>query len=534
MILNEHLKLLMKREGKVVLGRYCINLWLLSLVLVATFISIAFSNGSLDYLRDKMEDPFTNWVNIERKDGARIEDFREALADNGIKKQYGFYDVQADSEFGIRMPCIKNNNTHYMEIRYFERMQSDLVAEILKEDNVIGNAVHPNDLTDNSLGFVITQRAFEELGYDLDSIPAYIDYYSYSPRADTLIDEVIYEDGSYGKETYVRAPIPLLAVVKRLPMNMDIIAGKFFLTQWYFAEPSRLNMNNPVYFQNLLFFVSPKAEGRFKDIVKEILPDSIVKDRNADDMVLERTDDLILEHLRTWKRGHIFQLSLGNVQPSVKECQQITKKILSQFPTIDVQRVYDYQTVDKPDEMYQGFSNLSLSFSRLDSISSFDYYAKSKFNVRVEMSQIESKKNFYAVSVMANILSWAMIVFAIVCILIFIVNMLQSYFQKVKRNLGTFKAFGISSSELTRVYVLIMLGITLAAIVIALLVEQLLQWMLPMLGMLKDGEFNLLSLWQGNTWLAIGIIIVATVITVTLVMRNLLKQTPGDLIYDRN
>ena len=154
--------------------------------------------------------------------------------------------------------------------------------------------------------------------------------------------------------------------------------------------------------------------------------------------------------------------------------------------------------------------------------------------MRVEMSQIESKKNFYAVSVMANILSWAMIVFAIVCILIFIVNMLQSYFQKVKRNLGTFKAFGISSSELTRVYVLIMLGITLAAIVIALLVEQLLQWMLPMLGMLKDGEFNLLSLWQGNTWLAIGIIIVATVITVTLVMRNLLKQTPGDLIYDRN
>ena len=112
--------------------------------------------------------------------------------------------------------------------------------------------------------------------------------------------------------------------------------------------------------------------------------------------------------------------------------------------------------------------------------------------------------------------------------------MLQSYFQKVKRNLGTFKAFGISSSELTRVYVVIILAIIFVAIVSALLLTYIAQVSLSWMGIMKDGTFDYLSLWETNTFLAIAIIIVATLVTVKLVMNQLMKQTPGDLIYDRN
>ena len=149
------------------------------------------------------------------------------------------------------------------------------------------------------------------------------------------------------------------------------------------------------------------------------------------------------------------------------------------------------------------------------------------------MSQVSSKENFNAVSVMANILSWAMIVFSMVCIIMFIVNMLQSYFQKVKRNMGTFKAFGISSSELINVYVLILLVIVISAIIISLSVTWLIQLLLPVLGLLKDGQFNYLSLWNMKTVWSVIIVIVATVVTVRVVMTRLLRQTPGDLIYDR-
>ena len=63
-LFKEHQYLLMRRESHVVLGRKAVNLWLLVLVLTATFFSIAFSEGSRSYLDEKMNDPFTNWVNI--------------------------------------------------------------------------------------------------------------------------------------------------------------------------------------------------------------------------------------------------------------------------------------------------------------------------------------------------------------------------------------------------------------------------------------------------------------------------------------
>ena len=97
-----------------------------------------------------------------------------------------------------------------------------------------------------------------------------------------------------------------------------------------------------------------------------------------------------------------------------------------------------------------------------------------------------------------------------------------------------FKAFGISSAELTQAYVLIILAIVFSAVVIALLLTNITQAVLPWLGIMKDGAFNYLSLWGTNTVMAIVIIIASTLLTVILVLHQLMKQTPGDLIYDRN
>ena len=53
---GDYLKLFLKREGKIVLGKNFSNIWLLTAVLTATFLAIAFSNGSLLFLADKMKD----------------------------------------------------------------------------------------------------------------------------------------------------------------------------------------------------------------------------------------------------------------------------------------------------------------------------------------------------------------------------------------------------------------------------------------------------------------------------------------------
>ena len=166
-------------------------------------------------------------------------------------------------------------------------------------------------------------------------------------------------------------------------------------------------------------------------------------------------------------------------------------------------------------------------------LSEFEKYISSEYEVKIEMSQINAKQNFNAVSAMGNILSWAIIAFAIIAIILFIVNLLQSYFQKVKRNLGTFKAFGISNRDLISVYVLILGAIILAAVVLSVSVTWFIQGGLHICGILKDGMFDYLSLWSVKTVCSIAIIVVASVYTVGAVMYKLLKATPGDLIYDR-
>jgi hypothetical protein len=149
------------------------------------------------------------------------------------------------------------------------------------------------------------------------------------------------------------------------------------------------------------------------------------------------------------------------------------------------------------------------------------------------MSQINAKENFNEVSIMANILSWTMIVFAIVCIILFIINLLQSYFQKVKRNLGTFKAFGISNYELIVIYVLIMATTILCAVVISLSATWIIELLLPLLGVQKDAAFGYLALWNSKTLFSVIIIVAAALTTVYWVMHRQLRATPGDLIYDR-
>ena len=207
---------------------------------------------------------------------------------------------------------------------------------------------------------------------------------------------------------------------------------------------------------------------------------------------------------------------------SIEQC------ILDFYADSGVERIYNYEVPDKVN--YTTRDNvISVHFIHLDSISSFEHYVKELSGLQIEMTQVNSKKNFWAVSAMANILTAAMIVFSIISIIIFIINMMQSYFQKVKRNLGTFKAFGISTSELTRVYVVIIVGIVVAALVLAMIVVWLTELLLP----LKEGEYNSLILWNRKTMWAVIIILASTICSILFVMHRLLRQTPGDLIYDR-
>ena len=519
--MKQYLKLLMAREGKEVLGKKGSNLWILTFVLIATFLSIAFSEGSRIYLKYKMVDPFTNWVSIKNStDGEQFSKFKKALEEEENKSKFGYTSVQMDQTTNWTMEGVNDgNHEHYLSLRSFEDLESNIVNAILDKDNqVAGACIDSAYLNNNTLGIILALDAAKLLGYTEENLPNYIYHMAYTEGADTLGIQV-------SESGYVRIPLPVLAVVRKLPENVDMVIGRFLYSQrennattypFNFAE-------NEDYLHQLRYFVSDViGKEKFSEVVSSIVPDSLKEN-------LQVFEDTETDNMRPWRNGIMCIISVGSEQLPRDVYQGIANKLAEKFDEESVNRVHKYNVSDCS---YTKGTFISVEFKDQSHIRDFELFAKD-YTVQLEMSKVASMENFNAVTVIAWILSSAMVVFSIVCIIMFLVNMLQSYFQKVQRNLGTFKAFGMNTRELTQVYIIILIAIVMVAVIMALMITWAIQVALPLMGVEKEG-FNYLSLWNSTTYIATAVILISTILTVIVVMTRMLTRTPGDLIYDRN
>lgn len=524
--MKQYLKLLMAREAKEVLGKRGTNLWLLTIVLVATFASIAFSEGSMIYLKDKMEDPFTNWVSIMKStDDERFNDFRDSLYLDVNKKRFDYQNVLMDQYTNYNITGT-GEKVQYFSARFFENINTPLVSAILAESNLVdGCEVDSTLLNDKTLGFIITLDAIKRIGYDEKHLPAYINYLAVNDGADSLGLKVLTQGEGENRSDFYPVAIPVLAIVKKLPNNVDMMSANFFYEQQHYNDhthPFDFKEHEPEYLHQLAYYVSENVgQKTFEDFVKGIVYDSLhVNIMIANDYYIA---------MKSWKPGNIWKIDIGDERMPREVFQNVANKIEEHFDMEDVRRVHKLVTEEhqSPRSSY-----LSVEFNSLNHIRDFEIFAK-RHGIQLEMEQVHSKENFNAVTVMAAILSGAMVVFSLICIIMFLVNMLQSYFQKVKRNIGTFKAFGMNARELIQTYVFILVMIVCSAVILALLITWCIQEMLPIVGVQKDG-FNYLSLWNTTTYVATAVVVISTIFTVSTVMSRMLSKTPGDLIYDRD
>lgn len=510
---RDYIKLFFLREGKIVFGNKMSNLWLLTAVITLTFLSVSFSNASLDYLSYKMNDPFINWVDIKNDYGeGRISDLLYGLSDSTNQRKFHFVDYQMDYTDNSMYFGKDSSIVHYLSCRFFQSFKNNsLLNKILDSENIInGCSVNHSFLTNDAVGVIITEDAINKLGYE-DEFPSFIQLCRYSQGADQYGFK-LYNDFGY-------IPIPVIAIVKKLPMNMDIISTNFFYEQNYNDRTYPFNLNNLDYARSLIYFV----------------PDIVVYDDFRSDFNNASGDscfvtEKFLPNLISYKGGKFFSIEGKINELSVEDVLVIDEKIRELYPDNGIIRVYDYDfsKYELPKGAY-----ISIQFADLNRIKDFEEFVKQNYSVSIEMSQINAKDNFNSVSIMANILSWAIVVFSMLCVILFEINLYKSYFQKVKKNLGTFKAFGISNSELVRVYVLIILGLILLSILLSLVFAFGLEKLLEVLAILKDGSYSYLSIYNVKTLYSGVIICVSSIATVYFLMRKLLSTTPGNLINDR-
>ena len=524
--MKQYQKLLLRREARELTGHKGGHFWLLVLMLVATFASIAFSEGSQKYLKYRMADPFTNWVSIARNnDDASVDNetfsaFRDSLFLDENKARYDYRDVLNSMSWSVTMG-IPNGRSWFLSGRYFEHLNTPLFRQVLSEENLAeGCRVDTTLLTDDAMGVIITVKVAENFGFDLQHLPPYLFYWSYNSGADSLGLKVV-------DEHFVPVALPVLAVVKRLPNNVQLLANNFLYEQLRggdMAVPFDFAAHRDDYMRQLVFFVAEGQEEAFNKTVTAAVPDSL----KATMRLAEAGDDY--HQMRSSAAGTLMQVDVGDAQTPFHVHRHIAETIEQHFadPT-QVCQVYRLvtQAVESPRSMF-----LSIEFNTLRKIHEFETFAQ-RHHIQMELEQVRTMENFVAVTHMAAILSGAMVIFSIVCIIMYMVNMLQGYFQKVRRNIGTFKAFGMDGRELINAYVLLLISIVGCTVGFALLLTWCLQGLMAMTGMGKDG-FNYLSLWNGTTYTAIAVIFISTICTVVVVMVRLLNKTPGDLIYDRD
>ena len=119
--------------------------------------------------------------------------------------------------------------------------------------------------------------------------------------------------------------------------------------------------------------------------------------------------------MKSWKSGKMLMVDVGGEQLPIEIFNAVGKAVASQWDESLVQRVYLLESLDRPSPRSD---YLSVEFRSLQHIREFEAFAK-RYGISLEMEQVHSKENFNAVTVMATILSGAMVVFAMVCIIMF-------------------------------------------------------------------------------------------------------------------
>ena len=185
-LFDDYFKLFVRREGRVVLGKHWSSLWLLSAVLTVTFLAIAFSNASMKYLSDKMNDPFIRWMDIPNQNEGDIDGLASALSSQENMDLFDYNGFQSDYYWAVMFFGADGNKIQYFRGRFFQDMQTDLMTAILNEENVVDhNCISDmTELPEDHLGVILTKDALTRLGYV--RAPAFVDMQGFSDGADSL------------------------------------------------------------------------------------------------------------------------------------------------------------------------------------------------------------------------------------------------------------------------------------------------------------------------------------------------------------
>jgi ABC-type lipoprotein export system ATPase subunit len=505
-----------RNETKELLGSKNKHFWLIVIIMFFTFLAIGFSSGSLNYLKNKMEDPFIRSINASvpstnRNAFKMIDQYNS----DSLQLKYHYDTIVGYNKwttyFQGDLPESGNRCIDGRSIPFNDPLVSTIVDKTI--NNSTGNAF----ISEKDISVIVTRNFVERLGCSKE--PTFIFRKTRDGRT---------------------VPVPIRAIVDKLPGDKI----DFMTTQFYYSNSMSLG-DKFLFSDNKKLYAYVVMDTLKSDDLKKASENFFTKYSNGGGSLKINTIDV-----------YPYQFSYKSVL-----CLQVSFNNSEQIPIADIDSLYSQfrasgeianlmkeKGIQENEFIHAYFPNtdnrishrydyIAVNFNDLSKVDEFARKFSEDADIRLEMSKIEQMKNYNFVSKLTGIMSIILIGFSVLMINIFLSNILSTHLNKIKKNIGTFKAFGI---DIKRIYIGMMYIFVLMPLVLALALAAVVGYagsvyfiikLLSPFAVEKDLYFDLF-----NSYTLISVVVMAIVnyYAFSLIINRIFKQTPGDLIYDRD
>ncbi len=548
----QHLKLpkafaslFLEKECEQMAGVKNANFWVFTLAIFITLLIVGFASGQLKSLEDTMKDPYVNTVDVLNKGGdsqTRIDELINDFLTDSIRKQFDidtFYFYNTFSFPFIDYSGLEPKTT-YLDGRSIPYNDPLLDKIVSSEQNKIGRKF----TSPYENGIIVTRDLLEKLECGKKS------------------GFVLYPRKPDGNEYNI--PLPIIGIVDNIPESKYIGKNYFLCTPNFYDNYRKLGHKFLIEENerlNVLFTLK-------RDIAKSSLfPVGCSRNDEGkldepDPEIVQSLNQLLRESLDQYKSNsgseydfnlftnitnvsgleYAIEVSITRV-PGFKNFEQqhdLYNALISQAAfkkffdeakangDIKVYQSYFPNAVREP--FHQRRDNIAINFNSAAKIRDFNEVFKEKTKLEMDLAKVESMHTFFRVSSMTSIILLVLIIFGVLSIMLYIYSLINMHLYRIRKNIGTLKAFGAETINIFKVLTFTFVSVTLLIPVgLVSLIDGLLYFF-------EVSGFSVISCPRAILFTSITIILIY--IGTWLVFRSARKKyfalNPSELIYSKD
>lgn len=472
-------KLFYTQEFKKLLGLKKYNLLILTCILLVGYFALSFLQNYIDNLKQEMDNPYTNWVSLDipNQKVLEAEDIITKFQSESLLKEFlldtvSYYNIQHVEGFNE----ITHKSLGKLRVRSINT-ESKLLDKILEENNI---SISPEELRTECW---------------------------------VIIDPSIYGDDKRRKDNLFLSIIddkltnlPIIGSAAQLPDNCDVLVSEHLMGILQLrCSNSRLrpstNSNN----------------------IKTLLRDTMNVKAYINDFE-EYSGAQVVYHDVKKKRINEFNYHWLTMSLDTFYDQDDAFKFSRSKGILPIT---DFEcNSHKPCQIEDPYY-LTFNFASLDKVGELQSYLENEHGFVISLHDVKSKQNFVKVANMAMSTSIIIVVLSLSSIMLFLYHILESHITRVRKSIGTLKAFGLPNEKIIKSYSVICGKLFLYASFLAISILFIFQ------NVTQFFSIDIISVYSSVilfSWIASFISIF---FFCSRILKYMLNKTPGDLIYKR-